>query len=655
MILHSIFCKIHPFSKKAGGGITSNRLWSVITICLTLTLCTGILFSMPLTVQAEWYTDSETVHSDTSYEDMSYTGYDANHLLDTLETMETLCQKSNQQDAILSCYQTIVEELDQVVTQRSLNSLRYYNDVNHEEYQQVDTEMSLLVTDLADRIGHTLHIVLESPYYDVIANALNNEDLLEYYLNYEDMTEEEKQLAEQENRLVQKYDQTSSTTFTYTDSAGKTWTADMLDTDPELAEDYEKYIEVNDGLAKARNDLLAPIYLDLVANRNRQAVLDGFANYAEYAYSEIYGRDYSTEEIQNVYKTVKENFVPIMPEIYNTTIELIDYDLMDMPELTDDKVVEDVAKYLPKIDPELTEAFEYMTSHHLYDMDASDTKMDMGYTDYLYTYQAPVIFYNPNRNYYDYSVLIHEYGHYNNAYHNNKHALTDAVNMDVAEIHSQGMEILFLEYSDKLFHKKGDSARMMVLYNMVSSVIEGCLYDEFQNQVYAADHALSVPELNQIFSQLASEYGYADAYATTLGYSWVDVSHTFQSPMYYISYATSALSALDLLSIAQDDRQKAIDCYMELTTYGLDTPYRELLVETPLRDIFEKGTVSSIAQDTLRYSNKVKEHAELAQTYRFLRNVSLVIVTLIAVIAIIVILVEKKLAKRDPDTADTIE
>ena len=74
----------------------------------------------------------------------------------------------------------------------------------------------------------------------------------------------------------------------------------MLDTDPELAEDYEKYIEVNDGLAKARNDLLAPIYLDLVANRNRQAVLDGFANYAEYAYSEIYGRDYSTEEIQNL-------------------------------------------------------------------------------------------------------------------------------------------------------------------------------------------------------------------------------------------------------------------------------------------------------------------------------------------------------------------
>ena len=151
-----------------------------MTPVLALTLSAGILFYLPLTVQAKWYTDSEMVHSDTSYEDMSYTGYDANHLLDTLETMETLCQKSNQQDAILSCYQTIVEELDQVVTQRSLNSLRYYNDVNHEEYQQVDTEMSLLVTDLADRIGHTLHIVLESPYYDVIANALNNEDLLEY-------------------------------------------------------------------------------------------------------------------------------------------------------------------------------------------------------------------------------------------------------------------------------------------------------------------------------------------------------------------------------------------------------------------------------------------------------------------------------------------
>ena len=626
-----------------------------MTPILALTLSAGILFSVPLSVQAEWYPDSDIVHSDISYEDMTYTGYDANHLLETLETMEGLCQESGQQETILGCYQTIVDELDQLVTQRSLNSLRYYNDVNHEEYQQVDTEMSLLVTDLADRVGHTLHIVLESSYYDVIANALNNEDLLEYYLNYEDMTEEERQLAEQENKLVQKYDQTCSTTFTYTDADGKTWTADLLDTDPELAEDYEKYIEVNDGLAKARNDLLAPIYLDLVANRNRQAVLDGFANYAEYAYSEIYGRDYSTEEIQDVYQTVKEYIVPIMPDIYNTTIELIDYDLMDMPELTDEKIVKDVSKYLPKIDSELMEAFEYMTSHHLYDMDASDTKMDMGYTDYLYTYQAPVIFYKPNRNYYDYSVLIHEFGHYNNAYHNNKHALTDAVNMDVAEIHSQGMEILFLEYCDKLFPKKGDSARMMVLYNMVSSVIDGCLFDEFQNQVYAADHALSVSELNQIFSQLASEYGYTDEYAVTLGYSWVDVSHTFQSPMYYISYATSALSSLDLLSISLDDRQNAIDCYMELTTYGLDTPYRELLLETPLRDVFETGSVATIAQDTLNYSKDVKEHAELSETYRFLRNVSLVVVAIIAVIAIIVIIVEKKLTKKDPDPADAIE
>lgn len=620
---------------------------------LTCVLCLSSFFGDAITADAKWYEETDIVHSDTNYEDMAYSGFDSTKLLNTLSEMESLCKEPGHNKEILADYQVIVDEMDLLLTQNSLNSLRYYNDVNNEEYQKIDSELTLLITDLADSVGHTLHIVLQSSYYDIIANAMQDEDLLEYYLDYEDMTPEERALHEEENKLVQKYDQEYSKAATYVDANGKIWTQDLLDDDTTL--DSEQYEEISQGLLAERNAPLASIYLDLVAVRNRQAKLSGYDNYAEYSYWEIYGRDYTTEDIQKVYQYVKEDFVPILPTVYGNAIDLMDYKLMDMPDLTEEKIVKEVAKYIPKIDPELMEAYNYMLDHHLYDMAASDTKMDLGYTDYLYTYHAPVIYYSPGQYYYDYSTLIHEFGHYNEAYHNNRHALTDPVNMDVAEIHSQGLELLYLEYCDKLFKGSGDSARMLILYNIVSSVIEGCLYDEFQNKVYTSEKELTVDDLNAMFAELAKSYGYADEYADSLGYSWVEVSHTFQSPMYYISYATSALSALDIFSQSQHDRQKAIDSYMKLTTYGLDTPYCELIKKSGLRDIFEQGVVKSIATDTMTYSSKVAKHAQAAKSYRFLRNVGIVLVILIAIITLIVIWLDKKLKKLNVNETEVIE
>lgn len=620
---------------------------------LTCVLCLSSFFGNAITADAKWYEETDIVHSDTNYEDMAYSGFDSTKLLNTLSEMESLCEEPGHNKEILADYQIIVDEMDLLLTQNSLNSLRYYNDVNNEEYQKIDSELTLLLTDLADSVGHTLHIVLQSTYYDIIANAMQDEDLLEYYLDYEDMTPEERALHEEENKLVQKYDQEYSKAATYVDANGKIWTQDLLDDDITL--DSEQYEEISQGLLAERNAPLASIYLDLVAVRNRQAKLSGYDNYAEYSYWEIYGRDYTTEDIQKVYQYVKEDFVPILPTVYGNAIDLMDYKLMDMPDLTEEKIVKEVAKYIPKIDPELMEAYNYMLDHHLYDIKASDTKMDLGYTDYLYTYQAPVIYYSPGQYYYDYCTLIHEFGHYNDAYHNNRHALTDPVNMDVAEIHSQGLELLYLEYCDKLFKGSGDSARMLILYNIVSSVIEGCLYDEFQNKVYTSEKELTVDDLNAMFAELAKSYGYADEYADSLGYSWVEVSHTFQSPMYYISYATSALSALDIFSQSQHDRQKAVDSYMKLTTYGLDTPYCELIKKSGLRDIFEQGVVKSIATDTMTYSSKVAKHAQTVKSYRFLRNVGIVLVILIAIITLIVIWLDKKLKKLNVNETDVIE
>lgn len=255
------------------------------------------------------------------------------------------------------------------------------------------------------------------------------------------------------------------------------------------------------------------------------------------------------------------------------------------------------------IDPALAEVYQYMVDHHLYDIDYDPNKMNVGYTTTLYEYQEPFIFNAPAYTYYDLETMIHEFGHYNQAFHEGTTLVSDVTNMDVAEIHSQGLELLYLEYADDVYGADlGETAQQIILYQILYSVIDGCLYDEFQNAVFSADHEMTEDEVNRLFRSLSEEYGYTYYNTEEVAYDWVEVPHTFSSPMYYISYATSALSALEIWTIAQEDRQAGIDSYMELTTYGLGTTYCELIEKCGLKSIFEDGTIEEIAQMVSAYS-----------------------------------------------------
>lgn len=117
-----------------------------------------------------------------------------------------------------------------------------------------------------------------------------------------------------------------------------------------------------------------------------------------------------------------------------------------------------------------------------------------------------------------------------------------------------------------------------------------------------------------MFRELSLEYGYTYYDTEEEAYDWVDVPHTFSSPMYYVSYGTSALAALDIWTIALEDRQAGIDKYMELTTYGLTTTYCELLEKCGLKSIFEEGTIQEIAQAVSDYSSALAHGGDVEDT-----------------------------------------
>ena len=98
-------------------------------------------------------------------------------------------------------------------------------------------------------------------------------------------------------------------------------------------------------------------------------------------------------------------------------------------------------------------------------------------------------------------------------------------------------------------------------------------------------------------------YSIVGMFGDNSDYNWVLISHTFESPMYYISYATSALSALELFLDAQTDFDGAADTYLNLVAMGTGLGYREAVREAGLSDIFQAGAVSALAQRLQDYLN----------------------------------------------------
>lgn len=572
-------------------------------VCLSVAMAGMVAIqALPVSAQTQWYDDSDIVRADLNYEDMEYVGYDPAYAYTLIEEMRELSREPGNEEQIRLDYDLMGVELDKLYTQQALNEIRYYRDVNNEEYASIDTELQQIYREVVDQFLQVVRDVLGTDYREDLGNHIDNEEMVEEFLEYEDMTEELQALLDEENALEQQYDQASMVEYTAT-VKGKEWTEESYHA---AAEDltWREIVAINTALGKAKNEAICPIFLELVKNRNARAQIYGYDNYAEYAYTDLYNRDYTIDDIKSVYAAVKQYIVPALAEVEQYVYSGQLNDLLYMDYLTEEYVIDVVGRHMGDIDPALADVYQYMVDHHLYDIDYDPGKMNVGYTTMLYEYQEPFIFNTPDYSYYDLETMIHEFGHYNESFHAGTNLVNDVTNMDVAEIHSQGLELLYLKYADEVYGEElGDSARQVVLYQMLYSVIDGCLYDEFQNAVFSADHDLTAQEVNQLFRNLSEEYGYIYYDSGDEAYDWVDVPHTFSSPMYYISYATSALAALDIWTIAREDRQAGIDKYMELTTYGLTTSYCELMEECGLKSIFEEGTIREIAQAVSNYAS----------------------------------------------------
>lgn len=531
--------------------------------CLLLALS---LLSGPAALAADW-SNPASERPDAPYEDMlPVEPFDETELQAALDELEDLCLRRGQdgRDARQRAgglYRRVLSEIDKLITRTNLAGVQYDGAGGAGAEAALYLELSAQQTRLYDRCYQVLAEMAGSPYADILEDGAG-EERTEGLRGYQGLTEEEAALYDEEDSLIQAYDQIIS----------------------------------RDGPAAERNRDAGEIFLRLVRLRNQIAASAGYDNYAEYAYEALYTRDYGLREAKRLRKAAKKYILPLQLRLL---WDISDQDLQNlggMSRMNGEEVLDAIQPFIEEFDTEMGDTFSYMRRNHLYDIEYSGEKLPTGYTVALPEYGSAFIFNSPYGDYRDLSDTVHEFGHFHETFHNTEHDLWSDFNIDVGEIDSQALELMFTGHAGELFGEEyGRVYENAILYNILDAVLDGCLYDEFQTAAYT-EPDLTADDLDRLFKELSEEYGYSYDGGVESDPSWVENGHTFRNPMYFISYATSALSALDLWFLYLDWPQEAKDIYLELSALSLSLPYRAAAEAAGLRDIFDSGTIPALAE-----------------------------------------------------------
>lgn len=466
-------------------------------------------------------------------------------------------------------------------TDASLVYVRYCKDVTNEANKQAYDALSVDIETLSCILIDAALLLKDDPAlsdrYDAeTVNTLFRDDALS--------DPSILPLAERELALIGAYEALPEKLRV--EYKGKTWTGDEILSDATLSfEDfdrlYESYMELFNAEAGA-------IFSELIKVRNAIAETLGYDSYAAYRYACI-GRSYTPEDARRLSEQVQKELAPIIselqPDFFSAAGRLYGMTLEQEPTLQ--KIGVSVANTVP----ELKEAWDYMLSHQMYDLGTDPNRMPLSFTTYFAEYGAPFLFSSWTGGFDMIPTVVHEFGHFA-AYYLNGNALSEENALDLAEIDSQGLELLTALRYDTLYGDDAEAAETAELFYALYALVDGCAEDAFQQFAYAQEEP-TAESLNAEYERICTEYG-LDALGLDRR-SWTQIPHTFQSPFYYISYTTSMIASLELYLIGKKDPDAAIKAYRSILMRHEKAGLTEVLTSAGLSDPLASGTIEKLA------------------------------------------------------------
>lgn len=505
--------------------------------------------------------DREFVVNDAQLE-FDLTDDDFDDFEEMLSAFETAAKTVTDADAIDQMYSDMEDKFDYLSAQASIATVLYYSDLTDEDASDryLDTTESL--TEAQDSYMQTMRQIYNGDYAakDIIFADWTDVEIREL-LAYTD----EVMTIQQRNAEIN---------VAYQD----------LQEDP------------------AFSVKMVPLYTELVENNNRMAQIFGYDNYYEYAYKDGYARDYESDQIDTMRKYTAKYLLPAMEGALTQFVESYQ-ELSSKEKRFFSSFTED--SYADMDEPYLENYFDLLprstrnTMLEMFDgnivmVDDVPSAMEGAFTTDLGS-DRTICFFGPNCS--DTLTVVHEVGHYYACCYTE---LGD-IPLDLAEVHSQGNEWLFTAFMEGKISEELYSAIVNYkVYMDLTTVVLGLMVDAFEEEVYKHNDpgSLSSSKLDAIMEDVCEQFGgidYINEYITDPQYYWRMV--VVEQPVYYVSYSVSAMAAIDLYTVAQEDFDKAVDSYVYLAEeLDPDRGFLGNLEDAGLSNPFEKDAYKRLEE-----------------------------------------------------------
>ncbi len=347
--------------------------------------------------------------------------------------------------------------------------------------------------------------------------------------------------------------------------------------DSALLDDYYSTAYDEDLSEAETNEACAQLYLDTLASYDT----------SQYLY-DYYGRDYTVEDASAVYQSIVQSLVPVYAEL-GDRVENDPRSKKLRSGFSVSEPFETIRQYAPQISQRLSESVELLLNEQLYTIGTGDHCYDGSYTVSLPGEQRAIIYLYRGGGFYDFLSSVHEFGHFHADWRDQTPVICQQSNLDLAEVQSQGLELLFTHFYPDIFGSDAEYLELAALYNIIDSVVSGFAVGEFEYEVMQRGSRCKPKDVLEIYSRIQSECG--------LGIELYQISHLFEQPGYYISYGVSALAALEIYTVMQQDFRAAAGQYERIASFSSvsgEYSLRDALKEAGFSDIFSEGAVENV-------------------------------------------------------------
>jgi hypothetical protein len=365
-------------------------------------------------------------------------------------------------------------------------------------------------------------------------------------------------------------------------------------------EGYSKVdCEVMDEYLDAYYDILYSEDMDddEMSLKAAEVYLDVLAGYQTDSFYDAYNRDFTPEDVLSLKDTVLSEMNDASDALLTAfwSIEEANDVLYDPVQF--DNPFETIAEYGGKISAEIGESAQYLLDNERYTLTDGDNCYTGSFTTDLPLENDALIYVYNSDDYYNLLTPVHEFGHFYSSFYDDTPTYLMENNIDIAEIQSQGMEMLFWNLYDEIYGEQAEAMRIVKVFDMIDSVSSGFAVGEFEYTVLENLDDMTPEKVVSTFDEIMGKYGY-ELYL-------YEIPHIFEQPGYYISYGVSALAALDIWVAALDDYDEAVEMYNKISRIPINSgeyQFNSALEECGFADVLDEKYIEILADKIENYA-----------------------------------------------------